>query len=378
VKLVVEKQTKFWNGTLLDGILCSNGVHLFGTLEAAGDGAVHLNGLELPHSDNVVGVTGEEGQTISRPGEGDALWWGGWLAVLVVGNLNLQLLDELLLFQIPDSDGWAASGAKPVSVWTEDEGADFVGALQTVEWVVCALAQVPEHSLTVLSATSGQRSIWRDGNGVNVSGMTAKVVLEAKVAQVPDLQGLVPRARNDDWVLGGWRELNRAHPLAVAVLALLAPLELAQSVPELDGLVSAGGDDLSVIGGEGNGEYVVLVAGESGGGDTSFEVPESEGLIPRSGDGELTARADNDVRDEVVVSLQSLHWVTVHITVSVEVPDDEGLVSGGGDEHIWELWVGSNLSYPATVALEGTLQGHNFLASHNFFVCFFSVSVSST
>jgi len=270
-------------------VLCSNGVHLFGTLEAAGDGAVHLNGLELPHSDDVVGVSGEEGQTISRPGEGDAVWCGGWLAVLVVGNLDLQLLDELLLLQIPDSDGWAASSAEPVSVWTEDESADIVGTLQTV-----------------------------------------------------------------------------------AVLALLAPLELAQGVPELDGLVSAGRDDLSVVGGEGNGEYVVLVAGESGGGDTSFEVPESEGLVPRSGDSELTARADNDVRDEVVVALQSLHWVTVHITVSVEVPDDEGLVSGGGDEHIWELWVGSNLSYPAAVALERALQGHDFLTSHNdFFVCFF-------
>jgi len=360
-------------------VLCSNGVHLFGTLEAAGDGAVHLNGLELPHSDNVVGVSSEEGQTISRPGEGDAVWCGGWLAVLVVGNLDLQLLDELLLLQIPDSDGWAAGGAEPVSVWTEDKSADLVGTLQTVEWVVCALAQVPEHGLTVLSATGGEGSVWGDGDGVDVSGVAAEVVLEAKVAQVPDLQGLVPTAGNDDWVLGGWRELHGANPLVVAVLALLAPLELAQSVPELDGLVSAGRDDLSVVGGEGNGEYVVLVAGESGGGDTSFEVPESEGLVPRSGDSELTARADNDVRDEVVVALQSLHWVTVHITVSVEVPDDEGLVSGGGDEHIWELWVGSNLSYPAAVALERALQGHDFLTSHNdFFVCFFSVSVSST
>jgi len=230
---------------------------------------------------------------------------------------------------------------------------------------VCALAQIPEHSLTVLSATGGERSVWADGDGVDVSGVTAEVVLEAKVAQVPHFERLVPRAGDDDWVLGGWRELHGAYPLVVAVLALLAPFELAQSVPELDGLVSAGRDDLSVVGREGNGEYVVLVAGESGGGDTSFEVPKSEGLVPRSRDSELTARADNDVRDEVVVALQSLHWVSVHITVSVEVPDDEGLVSGGRDEHIWELWVGSNLCYPATVALKRALQGHDFLASHN-------------
>jgi len=237
---------------------------------------------------------------------------------------------------------------------------------------VCALAQIPEHSLTVLSAAGSKRSIWRDGNGVNVTGVATEVVLEAKVAQVPDLQGLVPTAGNDDWVLGGWRELDGANPLVVAVLALLAPLELTKGVPELDGLVSAGRDNLSVVGGEGDGEYVVLVAGESGGGDTSFEVPESESLVPRSGDSELTARADYDVGDEVVVALQSLHWVTVHITVSGETPDDEGLVSRGGDEHFWELWVGSNLGNPATVALERALQGHDFLASHNeFFFLFF-------
>jgi len=244
---------------------------------------------------------------------------------------------------------------------------------------VCALAQIPEHSLTVLSAAGSKRSIWRDGDSVNVTGVAAEVVLEAKVAQMPDLQGLVPTTRDDDWVLGGWRELHGAHPLVVAVLALLAPFELTEGVPELDGLVSAGGDDLSVVGGEGDGENVVLVAGESGGGDASFEVPESQGLVPRGGNGELAAGADDDVGDEVVVALQSLHWVTVHITVSGETPDDEGLVSGGGDEHFWELWVGSNLGNPATVALERALQGHDFLASHNEFFClFFSVSVSST
>jgi len=67
VKLVVEKQTKF-GMEHLDVMSMLESVHLFGTLEAAGDGAVHLNGLEFPHSDNVVSVTGEEGQTISRPG----------------------------------------------------------------------------------------------------------------------------------------------------------------------------------------------------------------------------------------------------------------------------------------------------------------------
>lgn len=194
--------------------------------------------------------------------------------------------------------------------------------------------------------------------------MAGKVVFEAKVGQVPDFEGFVPGAGDDDWVLGGWRELDGGDPFVVAVLAFLAPFKFSEGVPEFDGLVSAGRDDLSVVGGESDGEYVVLVSSEPGSSDTSFQIPESESLIPGSGNGELTARADDDVGDEVVVSLQSFHWVTVGLTVSVQLPDDQGLVSRGGDEHVGELWVGGDLGYPASVALEGTFQGHDFLASH--------------
>jgi len=140
----------------------------------------------------------------------------------------------------------------------------------------------------------------------------------------------------------------------VAVFAFLRPFKFSQGIPEFDGLVSAGRDDLSVVGGESDGEYVVLVSSEPGGGDTSFQIPESESLIPGSGNSELTARADDDVGDEMVVSLQSFHWVTVSFTVSVQLPDDQGLVSGAGDEHIWELWVGGDLGDPTAMSLEGT------------------------
>lgn len=122
--------------------------------------------------------------------------------------------------------------------------------------------------------------------------------------------------------------MDGGNPLGVTVLAFLTPFKFTQGVPEFDGLVSTGGDDLSVVGGESDGKYVVLVSSESGGGDTSFKIPKSEGLVPRSGDGELTAAADDDVTDKVVVALQSFHWVSVSFTISVQLPDDQGLVSG--------------------------------------------------
>jgi len=347
-------------------------------LETAGNSGVHLNGLKRPDSDDVVGITSEQGKSIGRPGQRDAVWYSGWLSVFVISDLDLELFYEFFLFEVPDSDGWSASGAQPVSVWTEDEGGDFVTAFQAVKWVVGGFAEIPKHGFSVLSTGSSQGSIWGDGDGVDVTGVAGEVVFKAKVGQVPDFQGFVPRAGNDDWVLGGWGELDGGNPLGVARFTFLTPFELTQSVPEFDGLVSAGGDDLSVVGGESNGEYVVLVSGKPGGGDTSFEVPKSEGLVPRGGNGELTAAADNNIADKVIVALQSFHWVSVGFTVSVQLPDDQGLVSGRRDEHIWELWVGGDLGNPATVAFEGSGQGHDFLASHFFCFWFFSVSVSST
>lgn len=246
-----------------------------------------------------------------------------------------------------------------------------------MKWVVGGFTEVPKHSFTILSTGSGQRSIWGDGDGVDVTTVSGEVVFKTEVAQVPDFEGFIPRSGDDDWVLGGWAELDGADPFVVAVFAFLRPFEFSQSVPKFDGLVSAGRDDLSVISGESDGEYVVLVSSESGGGDSSFQIPQSQGFIPRSGNCELTARTDDNIGNEVVVSLQSFHWVSVSFTVSVELPDDQGLVSGGGDEHVWELWVGSDLGNPTAVAREGAFQGHDFLASHfNKFFCFFFLFLS--
>lgn len=54
-------------------------------------------------------------------------------------------------------------------------------------------------------------------------------------------------------------------------MALVLDLELAlaEGVPELDGLVAGAGDDLSVVGAEGDGEDVLGVANEALGGETS-------------------------------------------------------------------------------------------------------------
>ena len=60
-------------------------------------------------------------------------------------------------------------------------------------------------------------------------------------------------------------------------------LAVSESVPQLDRPVARAGNDLSVVGGEGDGENVVGVADEAARGDTGRELPEAESLVPRSG-----------------------------------------------------------------------------------------------
>lgn len=70
-------------------------------------------------------------------------------------------------------------------------------------------------------------------------------------------------------------------------------LAVAEGVPELDGPVAGTGDDLAVVGGEGDGEDVVGVADEAAGGHTGGELPQTEGLIPGRGEGIGAIGRDN-------------------------------------------------------------------------------------
>ena len=74
----------------------------------------------------------------------------------------------------------------------------------------------------------------------------------------------------------------------------------------LDSLVPGGGDDLPVVGGECHGENVLGVVLEAAGGLAGGQVPQTEGLVPRAGQGEVTVRGQDHVRDEVTVAVQPL------------------------------------------------------------------------
>lgn len=167
------------------------------------------------------------------------------------------------------------------------------------------------------------------------------------------LDELVPTSGDDDGVLGVGGEPDAGDPLGVALVGD-GVLAVTEGVPELDGPVARAGDDLTVVGGEGDGEDVVGVADEAAGGHTGGELPEAEGLVPGRGKSVGAVGGDDlqplelapifvaalwcfvtyAVRDDVGVTLQAALGVAVGLLIAGEVPDDEGLVAGTRQEHV--------------------------------------------
>ena len=103
-------------------------------------------------------------------------------------------------------------------------------------------------------------------------------------------------------------------------------LALAKGVPELNRPVARAGDNLPVVSAEADRKDVGRVADKAARRETSVKVPEAEGVVPRGGERELAVGGDDDVRDEVVVSVEDALGVTVLVLLASELPDDDRLV----------------------------------------------------
>ncbi|KAG1058994.1 hypothetical protein G6F42_028464 [Rhizopus arrhizus] len=71
------------------------------------------------------------------------------------------------------------------------------------------------------------------------------------------------------------------------------------------------------------------VADETTGGGTAVEVPETKSLIPRGGQSELTVGRDGKIFDK-------------NEALPDKVPDDDGLITRGRQDHIRSFRSGSN------------------------------------
>jgi len=82
------------------------------------------------------------------------------LGVVVANEFGFELVDETLVFQIPDVDATSVGDAEPISVGGEAECVDAAGLLLVVESVeVLALVQIPKHGETILASGSAQGTV---------------------------------------------------------------------------------------------------------------------------------------------------------------------------------------------------------------------------
>ena len=62
-------------------------------------------------------------------------------------------------------------------------------------------------------------------------------------------------------------------------------LAVSQGIPELDSAIARAGNNLPIIGREGDGKDIVVVTNKALGGNTSGELPQAEGFVPRGRQG---------------------------------------------------------------------------------------------
>lgn len=116
--------------------------------------------------------------------------------------------------------------------------------------------QVPQQSLGVFAARRAQRTVRRNGNGIQVTIVSLVVNLELAIGQIPDLDGTIPARWNNQRIAVVRRETDARNPIGMTFI-LNGVLAFGQSVPQLDGFVTRSGHDLTVVNGECNRKNVL-------------------------------------------------------------------------------------------------------------------------
>lgn len=244
-----------------------------------------------------------------------------------------------------------------------------------------ALVKIPEHGDSVFATRSSKRTVRGHRNCVDVSSVAVVVCLQLELRKLPNLNEVVleiesegrgnkkcaghdfvlPKTKKQiycvlhtfttlsqpaDTITGlamlglkrtqdtleipcqrliSSRKVHCHTPFSVSIVLDIV-FAFTQSVPEFDGPVTRTRDDLPVISAEADGKDIGGVADETASGGASVKVPEAESVVPGRRQSELAIRRDDNVRDEVVMSVEDALGVSVGVLVASQLPDDNGLV----------------------------------------------------
>jgi len=141
-------------------------------------------------------------------------------------------------------------------------------------------------------------------------------------------------------------------------------LALSEGVPKLDGLITRSTDNLTVVNTECNRKNILRVSNETTSGASRVDLPKTKGSIPTSRKGKLSITGDDDVTDEMGMSPQGTLGVTVGIVLAGvgvgETPDQDGLITGCGEDEVGVLGGGGDGCDPVAVATEGSSKAKSF------------------
>jgi len=229
-----------------------------------------------------------------------------------------QGINNNLGLKIPDLDLLISCCAQPVTVGGEAKGVDDLTSIKGVKTL--SFVQVPKHGSSILSSGSTKGSIRGYTYGVEVSGVSDKVVAKLAVGQRPNFDKTVPSTGDDEGNLNGRGEPHAGNPLGVSLSissGINGVFAFSKGVPELDGLITCSGNDLTVVYGESNREDILGVSNETTSGLSRVDLPKTKGSIPGSRKTELSIGGDDNIGNEVVVSTKSTKCVSVRIGLGI-------------------------------------------------------------
>jgi hypothetical protein len=249
--------------------------------------------------DNVLVLLGEAEGSATNLGSSSGL------AVEVGGSVGVN---ELLGRQVVDLDAILSTNDNPESSGDEHDAVDRGLSVALIEML--SVNEVPDVDLSV-SATRGEEG----GTGSNIEAVDLSFVSNEGVHEghggvVPNLDGLIPRGRDDNRSLHVVVESDAGNPVLMLVL-LNGELANTLDVPNLDLLVDRSGSNLSIVRGESDGHDILGVTKEGLSSLSGLEVPESDGTIPGGREGESRVRGEIDVRDEVRVTGHDLGGLAI-------------------------------------------------------------------
>lgn len=330
-----------------------------------------LNDLEI-----AVAEANEEAVSEGIPGNG-----GDLVELVVLHLLGLLLLEVLLAlqlkvtltnnggvlgFEVPDLPSDLSTDSDPVTAGIKSKAVNGGSSIVTGSGLL-NVAEVEDADLLVLSTGDDEVASGGNSDGIDAAVVDLDAVLDVEGLVVPDLKVAVPADGGEvlsaSGLGGGGDESDLGDPVAVVVL-LDCVLAVTLDVPELDLAISAGGEDISTVAGDSAREdlFGMAVLNETLSGLSGSQVPKTQRAIPGGRKEVVVVVGEGEVADEVGVAselLDGLSEVRGALGLVVELPDEDGSVTGGSDQYlgvlILFLGVSSlNGSDPVRVALKVT------------------------